>query len=295
MVGQQLTLRHQRLNRVVEAFQLRHVTHVGWLIAELAVNLRQRGSTQRVVAFAQVNQQQGVVFGRKLRRNGVTHVFHAGKRGDHQRQRRGHLALFVAFLPAGFHRHGVFAHRNGQAKGRTQLLAHRFHGFIQASIFARVTGCGHPVGGELDTFDIANLRRGNVGQRFTHCQTGRSSEVQQRHRGAFAESHRFAVVAVEARGGHGAVRDRDLPRADHLIARYHTGHGAVADGYQEGFLCHSRQVQHAVYRFCHGDALAIQRFARRFTGGYVAGHLRRFTEQNVERQIDRLVVKVGVA
>ena len=295
VVGQQLTLRHQRLNRVVEAFQLGHVTHVGWLVAELAVNLRQRGSTQRVVTFTQVNQQQGVVFGRKLRRNGVTHVFHAGKRGDDQRQRRGHLALLAAFLPAGFHRHGVFAHRNGQAEGRTQLLAHRLHGFIQARVFARVAGSGHPVGGKLNTFDIANLRRGDVGQRFTDGQTGRGREVQQRDRGAFTQRHRFAVVAVEARGGHGAVRHRDLPRADHLVTGYHTGHGTVADGHQEGFLRHSWQVQHAIDGFSHGNALAIQRFARRFTGLHVAGHLRRFTEQDVERQIDRLVVEMGVA
>ena len=218
MVGKQLTLRHQRLNCVVEAFQLCDVPHVGWLFAELAVNLRQRGGAERIVAFAEVNQQQGVIFGRQLRRNGMTHVFHARKRGDHQRQRRGHLALLVTFLPAGFHRHGVFTHRNGQAERRTQLFTHRFHRFVQAGIFARVTGSSHPVRGKFDTFDIANLRRGDVGQRFTDRQTGRSGEVQQSHRGAFTQRHRFAVVAVEARGGHGAVSDRDLPRADHLIA-----------------------------------------------------------------------------
>ena len=54
-------------------------------------------------------------------------------------------------------------------------------------------------------------------------------------------------------------------------------------------------MQHAINGFCHGDALAIQRFARRFTGCYIPGHLRRFTEQHVERQIDRLVVEMGVA
>ena len=218
MVGKQLTLRHQRLNCVVEAFQLCDVPHVGWLFAELAVNLCQRGGTQRVMAFAEVNQQQGVIISGKLRRNGMTHVFHARKRGDHQRQRRSHLALLAAFLPAGFHRHGVFTHRNGQAERRTQLFTHRFYRFVQARVFARVTGSGHPVRGKFDAFDVANLRRGDIGQRFTDRQTGRSGEVQQSHRGAFTQRHRFAVVAVEARGGHGAVSDRDLPRADHLIA-----------------------------------------------------------------------------
>ena len=79
-------------------------------------------------------------------------------------------------------------------------------------------------------------------------------------RRAFAQGHRFTVVAVETRGGYGTVRDRDLPLADHLIARDHTGYGTVANGDQEGFLCHRRQVQHAVDRFCNGDALAIQRW-----------------------------------
>ena len=119
MVGQQLTLCDQSLNGVVEAFQLRYVTHIGRLIPQLTVNLRQRRRTKRVVTQTKVNQQQGVVFSRKLRGNGVAHIFHAGKGGDHQRQRRGHFTLFVAFLPAGFHRHRVFAHRNGQAKRRT--------------------------------------------------------------------------------------------------------------------------------------------------------------------------------
>ena len=247
------------------------------------------------MTFTQVNQQQGVVFGRELWGHGMAHVFHTGKRGDDQRQRRSHFALLVAFLPAGFHRHGVFTHWNGQAERRTELFTHRFHSFIQARVFARVTGSGHPVRGQFDTFDIANLGRGDVGQCFTDGQTSRGREVQQRYRGTFAQRHRFTVVAVEARGGHGAVRHRDLPWPHHLIARDHTGHGTVADGDQEGFLRHCRQVQHAIHRVCYGNALTIQRVARRFAGLHVAGHLRRFAEQHVQRQIDWLVVEMGIA
>ena len=118
MIGQQLTRSDQRLNRIVEAFQLLNVTHVGRLIAQLTVNLRQRRSAQRIVTKTEVNQQQGVVFSRQLRGNGVAHIFYAGKGGNHQRQRRGHFTLLVTFLPAGFHRHRVFTHWNGQAERR---------------------------------------------------------------------------------------------------------------------------------------------------------------------------------
>jgi mRNA interferase MazF len=59
----------------------------------------------------------------------------------------------------------------------------------------------------LGVMDIANLRRGDVGQRFTDRQTGRGGEVQQRHRGTFAQRHRFAIVAVEA-GASGLIKRR---------------------------------------------------------------------------------------
>ena len=295
MVGQQFTLRHQGLHRVPEAFQLGNIAHVSRLVAELAIDLRQGRRAQRVVPFTEVDQQQSVIFCRKLRRDGMTNIFDTGESGDHQRQRGGHLALLAAFLPAGFHRHRVFTDRNGQAQRRTQLFAYRFHRLIQASVFARVTCGGHPVSRQLHAIQLANLRGGDVGQRFADGQTARGREVQQGNRGALAHRHRFAVVAVEAGGGHRAVGHRDLPRADHLVAGDHTGHGAVADGHEEGFLGHRRQVQNTVYRISKGNRLAIQRAALGFQGLHIAGHFRRFAEQNVQRQVDRLIVKVAVA
>ncbi len=44
-----------------------------------------------------------------------------------------------------------------------------------------MTGCRHPVSGSGALDSIANLRRGNVGQRFTDGQTG-GRQSQQRHR-----------------------------------------------------------------------------------------------------------------
>ena len=51
VVSQQLTIGHQRLHRIPEAFQLCDIAHVGRNIAQLTVNLRQRGGTERVTAF----------------------------------------------------------------------------------------------------------------------------------------------------------------------------------------------------------------------------------------------------
>ena len=295
VVGQQFTLRHQGLHRIPEAFQLRDIAHVSRLVAELAIDLRQRRRAQRVVPFTEVDQQQGVIFRRKLRRDGMTDIFDTGEGRDDQRQRRGHLALLAAFLPAGFHRHRVFTDRNGQAQRRAQLFAHRFHRLIQASVFTRVAGGGHPVSRQLHAVQLANLRGGDVGQRFADRQTARGREVQQGDRGALAHRHRFAIVAVEAGGGHRAVGHRDLPRANHLVAGDHTGHGAVADGDEEGFLGHRRQMQNAVNRIGKGNRLAIQRATLSFQSLHVAGHFRRFAEQDVQRQVDRLIVKVAVA
>ena len=158
-----------------------------------------------------------------------------------------------------------------------------------------MAGSGHPVSRQLHAVQLANLRGSDVGQRFANRQTAGGGEVQQSNRGALAHRHRFAVVAVEAGGGYRAVGHRDLPRADHLVASDHAGHGAVADGHEEGFLGHRRQVQYAVNRVGDGDRLAIQRAALGFQSLHVAGHFRRFAKQDVQRQIDRLIVKVAVA
>ena len=57
VVREQLTLCNQRLNRVIEAFQLRDIAYICRFVAKLTINLRQRRCAQRVIAFAQFNQQ----------------------------------------------------------------------------------------------------------------------------------------------------------------------------------------------------------------------------------------------
>ena len=52
VVREQLTLCNQRLNRVIEAFQLRDIAYICRFVAKLTINLRQRRCAQRVIAFA---------------------------------------------------------------------------------------------------------------------------------------------------------------------------------------------------------------------------------------------------
>ena len=157
-----------------------------------------------------------------------------------------------------------------------------------------MTGCRHPVSGKLNALDIANLRRGNVSQRFTDGQTGGSGKVQQRHRRALADRHRFAVVAVEAGGSDRAVSHRDLPRANHLVTRHHTGDGTVANSDKEGFFRHGRQMQNTIYRVGNSDIRAVQRIAFRLQCLHIAGHFRRFAQQDIQRQVDRLIVEMVI-
>ena len=53
-------------------------------------------------------------------------------------------------------------------------------------------------------------------------------------------------------------------------------------------------MQYAFHRVCNGDPFTDQRIALRFQRLYIAGHLRRFTKQDVQRQIDRLIIKMTI-
>ena len=117
---------------------------------------------------------------------------------------------------------------------------------------------------------------------------------EQRHRGALAHGHGFAVVAVVGGGGDGAIGHRDLPGADHLVAVDQTRHGAIADGDEEGFFRHGRQTQYPLGGLAQGDAIQLQRLALDRQARYVTVHLGGLAQQHVQRQIDGVVVKVLV-
>ena len=54
-------------------------------------------------------------------------------------------------------------------------------------------------------------------------------------------------------------------------------------------------MQHAVNRICNRDFTTIQGIAFSFQRLHIAGHFRCFTQQHIERHVDRLVVEVAVA
>ncbi len=294
VVGNQLAIRHQRLDGVEEALELDRVVQIRSALPKLAIDLGQGRGAEALLAVAKVDEDKvGLTeIGAQLRGHGIAHVLDPGKGGDEQGERRGHAALFPVLLPAGLHGHGVLAHRDGDAKGRAELFAHRFHGFVETRIFPRVAGGGHPVGGELDPLERADIGRCQVGQGLGHRHAGGGGMREQRHRGALAHGHGFTVVAVVGRGGDGAVSHRDLPGADHLVAVDEACYGAIADGDEEGLLRHGRQAQHALCGVAEGDAVQLQRLALGGQALHVAVHLGRLAKQHVQRQIDGLVVKV---
>ena len=53
-------------------------------------------------------------------------------------------------------------------------------------------------------------------------------------------------------------------------------------------------MQHAFHRVSNGNPFTNQRITLRFQRLYFAGHLRRFTKQYVQRQIDRLIIKMTI-
>ena len=57
-------------------------------------------------------------------------------------------------------------------------------------------GRGHPVGGEIDLADVADLRGGEIGQRLADREARRSGGVVHRDGRAFAHRHRFAGVDI---------------------------------------------------------------------------------------------------
>ena len=75
----------------------------------------------------------------------------------------------------------------------------------------------------------------------------------------------------------------------------HAADAAVADGNQEVFGGYGRQAQNAVGGFGDVDIARVKRFFRRPHGFVAARGFGRFAEQDVQRQIDRIVGEQIVA
>ena len=93
--------------------------------------------------------------------------------------------------------------------------------------------------------------------------------------------------AFVIRQRHGAIRHRQLPGADHLVAAGQAANGAVADGDQEGLVGHRGVAQHAVGGFSQVDAGQVQRRGHAGQTAHVARHARRLARDHVDRHVPR--------
>ncbi len=122
----------------------------------------------------------------------------------------------------------------------------------------------------------------------------RSGRLDQCQRGTLADGESLAAMGVEAHQRDRHIRHRHLPRADHLVARGHAAHGAVADADEEGLVRHRRQAQHALDRVAQPDHAAVERRQARRLARRIARHLRRLAEQHRQRHVHRIVVEFAV-
>ena len=123
VVGQDFVLCAQGVDCVDQVDQILRIVQIGHGVARLLNDLTQDACRHAVLAFAQVDQDQcGVCFvGIELGREGAAHIVDAGKCGDDQAHGRCDFVRGVVVTPLGAHGQAVFAHRNGNAQGRTQL------------------------------------------------------------------------------------------------------------------------------------------------------------------------------
>ena len=290
MVGQQLAVVIQALYRVKECFQFGCIIYIRRHIAHLAVDLCQGRAAETIPAIAQINQQQhGIGISLQLRGQGFSGIRRRCKGSHDQRQRRGDGFLVVAFLPRSLHRHRILAHRNTDTQFRAQFHADRLHGIEQCGIFTVMPGRSHPVGGQFNVANFCDASRCNIGDGLAYCHAPGSGCIQYRQRRALTQSKGFAQRGVEAHQGHGHVGDRHLPRADHLVARSHAAHAAVADIDEEALVRNSGQTQHAGDRVFQFNFAAIERGQFDLFALYRARHFGRLAQQDRKRHIHGIV------
>ena len=265
-------------------------------IAQLAVDLREDGTTQAILATAQIDAQQarGAHITTQFRRERAAHIGQRRERRHDQRHRRHHRLAALRVLPGRLHRQRILSHRNGDAQCRTELLAHRVHGRIQRRVFARLTAGGHPVGRQADVAQRGHVGRQQVGDRFGHGHAGGRRGIEQRHRGALTHRHRLTGVVQEIRNRHGHVADRHLPGAHHLVTADLPADTAVTDRHQEGLVGHGRMRQYAQRRFLQRDAAERQALQHRLHALHLAAHARQLAQQHFDGHVDRVRVELRV-
>ena len=168
------------------------------------------------------------------------------------------------------------------------------HGGVEIGPVAGNRGCGHPIGGEVDLAEVADLRGGEIGECFADRETRGRGGVVDRHGRALAHREGFAGVDIKRRGSHRAVGDGHLPRADHLVAADEAGDATVADGDEKRFVGDGRVREHAARGLEQGDAAEIEPVEGAREGRVGARHARRLAEENFKREIDGLVLEMRI-
>ena len=270
--------------------QVRHLAAEGRQGAAVGVHLGQHRTAQALLAAPQADQPKLAVLAFGQQRGQLpAHIGHRRERRHHQRHRRDRLVRLAVGLPLRLHRQRVLAHRDADFQRRAQLHAHRAHRLVQQRVLARVAAGGHPVGRQLDLLQRIQRRGAQVGDRLAHRHARGGGRIKQGQRAALADGHRLASHAVVVGQGDGAVGQRQLPGADHLLARGQPADAAVADGDQEVLRGHGRMREHAQASLVQVQARGIE--LRPGCGGRMPGiavHLRRLAEQHVHRQVDRV-------
>ena len=173
-----------------------------------------------------------------------------GREGrDDERNGRAHALLPVTVFPDGAHAHGVLADGDGDAEGGAEFHADGVDGGVEVGGVAGDGRRGHPVGGEVDLAEVADLGGGEVGEGFAHGEAGGGGGVVDRDGRALTHCHGLAGVDVEGGGGDSAVGHGHLPRPDHLVAADESAHRAVADGDKEGLVGDGRMGEDAADGF----------------------------------------------
>ncbi len=273
------------------------MVHVRVIVADLVINLRERGrAAQTAAAPAQIHHQEfGPLDVLEVGRDGLADIHHRGESRDDQTQ-RGDLTLFLPLrgLPKRTHRERVFPHRDADAQFGTQFHADGLNRVEEVGVLALFGAGGHPVGREFHLADGADVRRGDVRERLAHGHAARGRGADHGDLRAFAHRHRLARDRLEPARGDRDVRDRGLVGADHLVARHVAGDAAVGDGDEEGLVGHGGQVQNALDRLFERDLGQVERrvfFGQAFD---IAEHFRRFAEDDLKFDVDRVVVEMLV-
>ena len=299
MVSLRETLADDLLHDGEEAFERRRLD-VGVIVAEGAVDLRERGRAERPLAFrAERHVDEGGLLLRAcplhVGREREPNVADGRERGDDERERRDLLFLLaLRVAPHGVHRARVLAHGNGDAEFRAELQAHLLNRVVEDRVLAGVAARGHPVGGEADGGEVAHVHAGEVHDRLGDGEPPRRGPVEERDRGAFARRHRLTLERLVAERRHGRVGDGKLVGAHHLVAGDAPRHRAVGDGDEERLVGDGGQVENPRERVHRADALERDRAVRGLDALHLAHHARRLAEQDLDGHVDGVVLEMLV-